>query len=296
MTAQAQSRVIVNPDYEEEEGARMFPVKVELSDTATTLHILMKCNFSGWGLTNTYLEATGKRYTLKSGLRIPTLIGKEIKGDTLIATRDKAGEQGTWLIKGPEPFVEGKMYLNPGQADSIVLHFEPLPADVSVFDCGDNFRKISLVKTKKNEMLHDSHLLVMPDAAPEQFMEAIVAQFPGKVVFIDLWATWCGPCKRGISKMGPVKKELKDQDAVFIYLTDESSPEDEWRSSIASMAGYHLRMSSRFWDKLPCIVETNSIPQYLLYDRQGKQILHQIGFADGAEQHFKNEILKASNE
>ena len=40
-------------------------------------------------------------------------------------------------------------------------------------------------------------------------------------------------------------------------------------------------------------METNGIPQHFLYDRQGKQVLHQIGFADGAEQHFKSEILKA---
>ena len=292
---QAQNRVIINPDYEDEEGSRMFPVRVELTDTATTLYVNMHCNYSGWGLTNTYLEANGKRYALRSGRRIPTMNGKKLEGDTEIPTINKAGERGTWLIKGEEPFVEGKMYGNPGQMDSLVLHFEPLPTDVTVFDFGDNIRKISLVKTKKIETTVDSHLLVMPDAAPEQFFDAITAMFPGKVVFIVLWATWCGPCRQGIYKMGPMKKELKEKDVVFVYLTNESSPEDEWRNSIGTMTGYHLRMSNSFWNKLPCFATEKGIPQYFLFDRQGKQIAHLIGFGDGMVQYFKEEIEKALN-
>lgn len=295
IAAQAQTRVIVNPAYDEQEGSMDHLAKVELTDTATILHINVHCNFGGWMGINNYIEANGKRYALKSGRRIPTMDGKELKEDIELPTVNKAGEKtGVWLIKGgEEPFVEGKPYRNTSQKDSLVLHFEPIPADVTVFDVGNSIRNVSLVKTKKEEPIADSHLLVMPDAAPEQFFDAIVAMFPGKVVFIDLWATWCGPCKQGIIKMGPVKKELKGKDVVFVYLTDESSPEADWRRSINPMTGYHLRMSSSFWNKLPCFAETKGIPQYLLYDRTGKQILHQIGFADGAEQHFKAEIEKA---
>ena len=295
IAAQAQTRVIVNPAYDEQEGSMDHLAKVELTDTATILHINVHCNFGGWVGINNYIEANGKRYALKSGRRIPTMDGKELKEDIELPTVNKAGEKtGVWLIKGgEEPFVEGKPYRNTSQKDSLILHFEPIPADVTVFDVGNSIRNVNLVKTKKEEPIADSHLLVMPDATPEQFFDAIVAMFPGKVVFIDLWATWCSPCKQGIIKMRPVKEELKGKDVVFVYLTDESSPEADWRRSIGPMTGYHLRMSSSFWNKLPCFAETKGIPQYLLYDRTGKQVLHQIGFADGAELHFKAEIEKA---
>ena len=87
-----------------------------------------------------------------------------------------------------------------------------------------------------------------------------------------------------------MKKELKDKDVVFVYITNESSPEELWRKSIAPMSGYHLRMSSSYWDKLGM---EGGIPQYYLYDRQGKQVLHLVGFGDGTEIYFKEEILKA---
>ena len=93
--------------------------------------------------------------------------------------------------------------------------------------------------------------------------------------------------------MAPVKKELEDKDVVFVYLTNETSDKILWEKSITSTKGYHLMLPNEYWDKLPCIVEFSGIPQYFLYDRAGKRILHQAGFADGAELHFKEEILKA---
>ena len=298
VSAQAQTRVILNPACDEQEGSIIHLVKVELTDTATILHINVHCNLGGWSGTNNYIEANGKRYAFRSGRRIPTMDGKELKEDVEIPTLSKAGEKtGTWLVKGgEEPFVEGKHYTNTSQKDSLILHFEPLPADVTVFDVGDDIRNVSLIETKKEEFIADSHLLVMPDATPEQFFDAVAALFPGKVVFIDLWATWCGPCKYGIIKMRPVKEELKDKDVVFVYLTNESSPEAAWRSSIGSIKGYHLRMSSSFWNKLPCIVANSGIPQYFLYDRSGKYLYSQIGFGDGSPQSFKEMILKALEE
>lgn len=295
ISVQAQTKVILNPACDEQEGSIVHLVKVELTDTATILHLNVHCNLSGWSGTDNYIKANGKRYAFRCGRRIPTMKGKEQKEDVEIPTFNMAGEKtGAWLVKGgEEPFVEGKRYTNTSQKDSLILHFEPLPADVTMFDVGDDIRNVSLVETKVEEFIADSHFLVMPDATPEQFFDAVAAMFPGKVVFIDLWATWCGPCKYGIIKMRSVKEELKGKDVVFVYLTNESSPEVDWRSSIGSIKGYHLRMSSSFWNKLPCIIACSGIPQYFLYDRNGKRIYHQVGYNDGSELNFKEKILKA---
>jgi hypothetical protein len=150
ISAQAQTRVILNPACDEQEGSIVHLVKVELTDTATILHLNLHCNFGGWSGTNNYIEANGKRYAFRSGRRIPTMDGKELKEDVEIPTLNKAGEKtGALLIKGgEEPFVEGKHYTNTSQKDSLILHFEPLPADVTMFDVGDDIRNVSLVETK----------------------------------------------------------------------------------------------------------------------------------------------------
>lgn len=295
LTAQAQKRVIVNPDYEQPEGTLpMEPKRVELTDTATVLHLSIGSGYSGYGISKVWLKADGKQYALKSGRRISTQgFGMPAcEKDLELPVYNKDGEcVDTWVIPKEEPFVDGQMYEHSSAADSLVLIFEPLPDHVAQFDFSNDIFNISLVQTA--EEAKEPNLLQMPDVEPERFLEAVAAMFPGKVVFFDLWATWCGPCKMGIKAMAPMKEELKDEDVVFVYLTNESSDEVLWKKHIASMKGYHLRMPSDYWNQLPCIISFRGIPQYHLYNRKGEYVFNTLGFSDEMIPAFKENIQKA---
>lgn len=294
LSAQAQNRVILNPDYDRPEGvAHLEPKRVELADTATVFHLSVNSNFMWYELRDIWLKADGKKYALRGGRRISTFGQGQAayekdedipflhKGDTVMVSH----------VPKEEPFVDGKRYEHTSLADSLVLWFEPLPVDATVFDFSTDIHNISLTKSVQNNA--EQYILPMPDSTPEHCFEAIAAMFPGKVVFFDLWTTWCGPCKQGIAKMASVKKELEDKDVVFVYLTNETSDKILWEKSITSTKGYHLMLPNEYWDKLPCIVEFSGIPQYFLYDRAGKRVFSGIGYADGAEQHYKEKILEA---
>lgn len=130
--------------------------------------------------------------------------------------------------------------------------------------------------------------MTAPDVPGDQLLQAIAKQYPGKVVFFDLWATWCGPCKQGIAAMEPLKEQLKDKDVVFVYLTDGSSPVGAWNDYVLKIPGRHYRIGSL--GELPAIT---SIPQYYLYDRQGQRVWEQKGFGDGTLKVIEAEIGKA---
>ena len=114
-----------------------------------------------------------------------------------------------------------------------------------------------------------------PDVPGDQLVQAIVNQYPGKVVFVDLWATWCGPCMHGIQAMEPLKKKLAGSDVVFVYLTNESSKVNDWNKQVINIPGEHYRVSSAVFNQIPNL---NGIPQYYLYDRQGKRVWEHTGF------------------
>ena len=242
MTVQAQNRVILNPDYDKPEGIpHLEPKRVELTDTATVVHISVNSNFSWYILRDIYLKADDKKYALRGGRRISTFgQGKSAyeKDETVPFRNSKGDTVYVSHIPKEEPFIDGKKYENTSVADSLVLWFDPLPDDATVFDFSTDIHDISLVKTMQFDS--EQNILPMPDAKPDRCFEAIAAMFPGKVVFIDLWTTWCGPCKYGIKKMTPVKKELADKDVVFVYLTNETSDKVLWKRSTVSTQGYHL--------------------------------------------------------
>lgn len=133
-------------------------------------------------------------------------------------------------------------------------------------------------------------MMPTPDVTGDKLIEHIAAQHPGKAVFFDLWATWCGPCKIGIAGMEPLKKELKNQDIVFVYLTNETSPIDEWKKQVANIPGLHYRVTDDIWKQIPNIT---GIPQYYLYDRNGHRQWEQTGYDEEVLKDIKQQIEKA---
>ena len=136
-------------------------------------------------------------------------------------------------------------------------------------------------------------IMPTPDVPGSELLEYIVAQHPGKAVFFDLWATWCGPCCKGINTMEPLKKQLKGKDIVFIYITDESSPLNEWNPMILNIPGLHYRIPSALWRQLPWPSKGGGIPQYYLYDRTGKRVWETMGFSEEVMKSIETEIEKA---
>lgn len=147
------------------------------------------------------------------------------------------------------------------------------------------------------EMMKQSHLegriCEAPSVAPEQLISEIVARYKGKAVFIDCWATWCGPCKNGIEKMEPLKKELEGKDVVFVYMTDESSEFADWSKHLEKIPGEHYRIPISVWRKLPGI---QAIPHYFIYDREGNKVFDHTGWNNRLLSEFKNVLLKALGE
>ena len=136
-----------------------------------------------------------------------------------------------------------------------------------------------------------NRITTAPDVPGDQLLQTIAKQYPGKVVFFDLWATWCGPCKQGIEAMEPLKEELEGKDVVFVYLTDKSSPRSVWNNYVLKVPGKHYRI-----DSLSKIPGLSGIPQYYLYDRQGKQVWEQSGFSDEVLKDIEENISKALGE
>lgn len=286
------NRTILNPDYPpKDEYSQLEVTRVDLTDTATVVHLRIISSYQPWGLAKVWLRSEGKQYAFRCGRRIST------DGDGIIYTEDRKlpvqTQNGTeeWLVPMEEPFVDGKIYMRTSQVDSLVLCFEPLPETATSFDFSNDIQDISLIKSAVVE--NKASVIPMPDVTPDKLFESIVERFPGKVVFIDLWATWCGPCVHLINAMGPVKEELKDEDVVFVYLTNTTSPEELWKKKISGMKGYHLRMDKEYWDRLPCIEEHSGIPQSFIYDRNGICVYRSMGFGEHVAQDYKNEIRKA---
>ena len=99
----------------------------------------------------------------------------------------------------------------------------------------------------------------------------------GQKLYIDVWATWCGPCKREFSNNDKIAKILKDNNYKKLYISiDKEEVKDKWLEHIKfyDLAGYHHLANQEFFkdfEKNHSTIKGGvSIPQYLLINEKGE--------------------------
>ncbi|NLZ96255.1 MAG: TlpA family protein disulfide reductase [Bacteroidales bacterium] len=144
-------------------------------------------------------------------------------------------------------------------------------------------------KNKTGFTVHET-----PISANEELFSEMLQPFRGKVILVDIWATWCGPCIMANKEMEPLKAQLADEeDLVFLYLAGEDSPENTWKNMIVDLKGEHYRVNQAQWDYLRESLNARGVPTYIIIDREGNHTFHTVGFP-GVD-NMRSELTKALN-
>ena len=117
---------------------------------------------------------------------------------------------------------------------------------------------------------------VDPALSGSDALEAIKKNYKGQVAFFDFWATWCPPCRAAMREVDQIKPELQKQGAVFVYITGETSPEEEWKNSLAEIHGDHYRLTDKQWQEISNDLHIPGIPVYFLLDRKGEMVFSNL--------------------
>ncbi len=101
--------------------------------------------------------------------------------------------------------------------------------------------------------------------------------FSGKVVYMDLWATWCTPCHAERKHFENLIEKFQDQrdDIVFVGVSlDEPQNKEKWKKMLQEkdIKGIQLLAENGFKSKICKDFKISAIPRFIIIDRAGKII------------------------
>ena len=100
--------------------------------------------------------------------------------------------------------------------------------------------------------------------------EVSLEQFKGKYVVIDVWASWCQPCKREFPHLKELEEKYKDKNVVFVSISCDAQ-ERRWRFELGFL---QERLKLQWWiagnQEFMSVFEIAALPRIILLYKEGR--------------------------
>lgn len=121
----------------------------------------------------------------------------------------------------------------------------------------------SIYKKTENVLLEDAK-------KNHTTLKKIIDDNKGKVIYIDFWTSWCAPCRQAFPAYKALKKEYKNKDIIFIFISGDEDNYKWEKAAIKEKLTNSYRAlnfaSAEFYE----ILKLKSFPRYLIFDKNGK--------------------------
>lgn len=154
----------------------------------------------------------------------------------------------------------------------------------------------SFIKYEKNQALGNLDTTIY-----KSFVELISEKFSKKNVFIDVWATYCAPCKEQFKFNEELHSFLRNNDIEILYISlDSEKNSNKWLNDVKDykLYGNHYLATSKIMNELKDFLNENEpllIPRYFIINKKGELVLPSTKKPSEKEDLYK-QILNALNE
>ena len=120
-----------------------------------------------------------------------------------------------------------------------------------------------------------------------------LSEYKGRVVYLDFWASWCGPCRESFPFMNEMHKKYAKDGLVVVGINLDANRDDASKFLAKIPADFMLLYDAE--GKLAQQFGVEGMPNAFLFDKQGKQVMTHVGFRKDdpvkIEQHIINMLV-----
>lgn len=121
-----------------------------------------------------------------------------------------------------------------------------------------------------------------------------LADFKGQVVYLDFWASWCGPCRESFPFMNELQRELGGKGLRIVAVSVDKSATDARRFLSRYPAQFTTVLDSS--GTCPAAYRIQAMPSSYLIGRDGRVLRMLVGFHDSDKADIRRQLLEALTE
>ncbi|HTJ14707.1 MAG TPA: TlpA disulfide reductase family protein [Dinghuibacter sp.] len=133
--------------------------------------------------------------------------------------------------------------------------------------------------------------LQAPDGS-QTTLDDVLHRYAGKVIYLDVWASWCGPCRHQAPFLESLRTAFAKDSVVFLSISIDADPAD-WKQAMSELgatgSGTDFLLIDGHHSSLNNILHIKGVPRYALLDRSGHFVDKDAPFpsTDEAADHIK---------
>ncbi len=121
---------------------------------------------------------------------------------------------------------------------------------------------------------------------PAHATEFDVSAYKGKVVYVDFWASWCGPCKESFPWLNELTKKYPNLKVVGVNLDKNKSDADAFLKKYPANFDVVFDSAGKSAEKY----KVKGMPYSIIFDKEGKEVHSHIGFSNEKSKDYLAQI------
>lgn len=132
---------------------------------------------------------------------------------------------------------------------------------------------VDTVIAKQKQVLNEKMTFMTDNGTKFNTLDEVLSAMKGKTVLVDMWGTWCGPCREEIEKnSAAIHEHFKDKGLTYLYIANKDmGNEGQWKKLIAyfNLEGIHIMANKNLTDDIMTKVKGNGFPTVFIIKKDG---------------------------